>query len=152
MLPSLAIGTDDYRPKLKKHQRIVAFGDVHGDLPALQKFLTAAKVVDPANTTKWTGGDTILVQTGDILDRGAKELECFRTLCTLARQAEEVGGKVYVLYGNHESLNAAGLFQYADPEGNIEFEETFGAKLDENFGSNRWHVSLGDYWPMVVRV
>ena len=150
-LPHVQIGKDDYRPSLKEGQRIVAFGDVHGDLPALYKFLSAAKVIDPTSIEsgdiKWTGGDTILVQTGDILDRGAKELECFRILCSLGHQAEEVGGKVYVLYGNHESLNAAGLFQYADPEGNIEFEQTFGAKLDENFGSNRWRLQFGGNEP-----
>jgi hypothetical protein len=152
-LPYIEIGKDDYRPNLPKGQRIVAFGDVHGDLPALHKFLLAAGVIDPASLEqqpqqiKWTGGDTILIQTGDILDRGAKELECFRTLCTLAHQAEEVGGKVYVLYGNHESLNAAGLFQYADPEGNVEFEQTFGKRLDENFGSNRWRLQFGGNEP-----
>lgn len=150
-LPSVQIGKDDYRPNLKEGQRIVAFGDVHGDLPALHKFLLAAQVIDPQSLSsdepKWIGGDTILVQTGDILDRGAKELACFRLLCNLAHQAEAVGGKVHILYGNHESLNAAGLFQYADPEGNVEFESTFGAKLDENFGSNRWRLQFGGNEP-----
>lgn len=150
-LPNVEIGKDDYRPNLPKGQRIVAFGDVHGDLPALYKFLLAARVVDrdglESGELTWTGGDTILVQTGDILDRGAKELACFRTLCTLAHQAEKVGGKVHVLYGNHESLNAAGLFQYADPAGNVEFEQTFGQRLDENFGSNRWRLQFGGNEP-----
>ena len=150
-MPHVQIGKDDYRPQLKKGQRIVAFGDVHGDLPALYKFLTAAQVIDPSSlesgTIKWTGGDTILVQTGDILDRGAKELECFRILCSLAHQAKSTGGAVYILYGNHESLNAAGLFQYADMEGNEEFESTFGTKLDDNFGSNRWRLQFGGNEP-----
>ena len=149
-LPYVQIGRDDYRPSLPENQRIVAFGDVHGDLPALHKFLLAARVMDPDSSIespKWTGGSTILVQTGDILDRGAKELACFRALCTLAHQAEEVGGKVYILYGNHESLNAAGLFQYADQDGNAEFETTFGSKLDENFGSNRWRLQFGGNEP-----
>lgn len=150
-LPPLEIGKDDYRPDLEVGQRIVAFGDVHGDLSALHRFLIAAKVIDcplqDIGNARWTGGSTILIQTGDILDRGARELECFRILCHLARQAEEFGGKVYVLYGNHESLNAAGLFQYADAEGNVEFERVFGERLDKNFGSNRWRLQFAGNEP-----
>eukprot|EP00804_Cyclotella_cryptica_P028459 CCRYP_018821-RA/>CCRYP_018821-RA protein AED:0.31 eAED:0.31 QI:319/-1/0/1/-1/0/1/0/282 len=154
-LPPLTIGVDDYRPILPRGQRIVAIGDVHGDVSALHRFLVAARVIDPHTNTStdmdapiWTGGNTLLVQTGDILDRGGKELHCFRILCSLAHQAQQSGGQVYLLYGNHESLNAAGLFQYAFPEGNGEFEETFGKKLDESMGgNNRWRLQFGGNEP-----
>ncbi|KAL7481594.1 hypothetical protein ACHAW6_007272 [Cyclotella cf. meneghiniana] len=149
-LPPLRIGTDDYRPTLPKGQRIVAIGDVHGDLSALHRFLLAARVINPSsapNDPLWTGGTAILLQTGDVLDRGAQELGCFRVLCSLARQAREAGGRVHVLYGNHESLNAAGLFQYADPGGNAEFESAFGERLDRNFGGNRWRLQFGGNEP-----
>jgi hypothetical protein len=43
-------------------QRIVAVGDIHGDLPAATKILRRAEVVDLKG--QWIGGDTILVQTG----------------------------------------------------------------------------------------
>ena len=149
-LPPTKIGKDDYRPNLKKGQRIVSFGDVHGDIDALRNFLITAEILDPNSSNEepmWSGGETICVQTGDVLDRGDDELACFRLLATLARQAEKAGGALLLLYGNHESLNAAGLFQYANPGGNQEFEKTIGARIDYNYGSNRWRLQFAGNEP-----
>ena len=110
----------------------------------------AAEVLDP-NTDNdepiWCGGETLCVQTGDVLDRGDDELACYRLLATLGRQAKVAGGGLLLLYGNHESLNAAGLFQYADPGGNDEFERTIGRRIDYNFGSNRWRLQFAGNEP-----
>lgn len=149
-LPPTVIGEDDYRPTLKKGQRVVAFGDVHGDISALRSFLITAELLDPESTNEepmWAGGDAICVQTGDVLDRGDDELACFRLLATLARQAKKAGGALLLLYGNHESLNAAGLFQYANPGGNTEFDKTIGARIDYNYGSNRWRLQFAGNEP-----
>ncbi len=149
-LPPTTLGIDDYRPNLPKNQRIVAFGDVHGDIAALRSFLVTANILDPNSTNEepcWIGGTTICVQTGDVLDRGDDELACYRLLATLSRQAKDAGGAILLLYGNHESLNAAGLFQYANPGGNIEFENTIGSRIDYNFGSNRWRLQFAGNEP-----
>jgi hypothetical protein len=149
-LPPTALGADDFRPDLPRGQRVVAFGDVHGDVAALRAFLVAAGVLDPDSTDedpRWSGGDAICVQTGDVLDRGDDELACFRLLATLARGAAEAGGALLLLDGNHEALNAAGLFQYANPGGNKEFESTIGARIDYNYGSNRWRLQFAGNEP-----
>ncbi|KAL7545063.1 hypothetical protein ACHAWF_008426 [Thalassiosira exigua] len=182
-LPPLEMGIDDYRPNLRKGQRIVAFGDVHGDIDALREFLIAAEVLDPGEDDEssgangdggvdgangsnganaaddgssseswqdapvWCGGDTICVQTGDVLDRGDDELACFRLLADLSRQARRAGGALLLLHGNHEALNAAGLFQYANPGGNLEFELTVGRRIDYNYGSNRWRLQFAGNEP-----
>ena len=49
-------------------KRIVAIGDIHGDLEALFSILLRAEVIDI--TGKWKATDTFLVQTGDIMDKG----------------------------------------------------------------------------------
>jgi len=149
-LPPTTIGKDDYQTDLPKNQRIVAFGDVHGDITALRRFLIAAKVLDPDSTDfnpRWIGNTTICIQTGDVLDRGDDELACFRLLATLSRQAVEQGGQLLLLYGNHESLNSAGLFHYANPGGNAEFERDIGARIDYNYGSNRWRLQFAGNQP-----
>ncbi|KAL7464143.1 hypothetical protein ACHAXS_004478 [Conticribra weissflogii] len=149
-LPPTIIGKDDYQPNLPKNQRIVAFGDVHGDLSALRRFLIAARVLDPNSPSshpRWIGNTTICIQTGDVLDRGDDELACFRLLASLSRQAVDAGGRILLLYGNHESLNSAGLFHYADPGGNAEFERDVGARIDYNYGSNRWRLQFGGNQP-----
>ena len=128
---------------LEPGQRIVTFGDVHGDIQALKGFLVTAGVMDPSSSAEepvWTGGDTICVQCGDILDRGDDELACFRLLTTLSRQARDAGGELVMLYGNHESLNTVGLFQYAYSGGNAEFERDIGAAIDTALDSNRWRL------------
>ena len=149
-LPPTILGRDDYRTTIKPKTRIVAFGDVHGDIDALRSFLITAMILDPTSTNDeplWSGGNTICVQTGDVLDRGDDELACFRLLATLSRQAVKAGGALLLLYGNHESLNAAGLFQYANPEGNSEFEREVGTRIDYNLRSNRWRLQFAGNEP-----
>jgi len=116
---------DDYIPLLP-NQRLLCIGDVHGDLSALKEFLEVAQVYD-RTSQHWTGGNAIVVQCGDVLDRGTEELACLELLANLSRQAERQGGKLIVLYGNHEALNAIGLFQYAYEGGNVEYEQKIGA-------------------------
>jgi hypothetical protein len=66
--------------------RIIALGDLHGDLQATRAALRLAGLIDPAD--RWTGGTTTLVQTGDQLDRGDDEPEIINLLEALAPQAE----------------------------------------------------------------
>lgn len=49
--------------------RIVALGDLHGDLPHALRTLKMSGVID--KDRKWTGHVDVLVQTGDIIDRQA---------------------------------------------------------------------------------
>lgn len=48
-------------------RKIVAVGDLHGDLPNALKVLQMAHVVDAEGN--WSGEIDIFVQTGDIIDR-----------------------------------------------------------------------------------
>ena len=134
--------TNQDRLPLRKNQRLVCFGDVHGDLNALKRFLTISQVYDGH---RWVGGDSILVQWGDVLDRGSQELQCFSLLTELSRQAEAEGGRVILLWGNHEALNAAGLFQYTT--GDAEYEDAVGTSLDASLQTNRWRLQFAGNQP-----
>jgi len=132
---TLAETREDYLP-LGDGQRLVCIGDVHGDYKALQDFLQTAGVYDPT-TDAWVGGNTIVVQCGDILDRGMEELACYQLLSKLSQQAIQQHGKVILLIGNHEALNAMGLFQYAFSD--IEHEQCIGQEVDRVLGpENQW--------------
>jgi len=140
----------DILQDLPQGQRIVSFGDVHGDIFQLQNFLKVAKVMCPNSTIqkpKWIGGDTILVQCGDILDRGDEELQCLRLMTELARQAPQDQGRVIMLHGNHEALNAVGLFQYANKGGNLEFEQDLGKLIDQDWQSEKWRLQFAGNQP-----
>eukprot|EP00288_Rhodomonas_lens_P008589 CAMPEP_0177726866 /NCGR_PEP_ID=MMETSP0484_2-20121128/20007_1 /TAXON_ID=354590 /ORGANISM="Rhodomonas lens, Strain RHODO" /LENGTH=167 /DNA_ID=CAMNT_0019239463 /DNA_START=197 /DNA_END=697 /DNA_ORIENTATION=+ len=65
-------------------ERIVAIGDVHGDLEALRKCLRMANLIDEQDS--WVGGGAHLVQVGDILDRGEAERGCIDLLLKARRE------------------------------------------------------------------
>jgi hypothetical protein len=100
-------------------ERVVALGDLHGDLDATLAALRAAGAVDEAG--HWRGGRLVVVQTGDQLDRGDQEEALLDALDRLAREAATAGGAVVVLNGNHELMNAAGDFRYVTPAGFDDF-------------------------------
>jgi len=149
-LPPIIPG-EDFQTRLRKNQRIVAFGDVHGDISALIRFLIIAQVLNPQSTLQdpqWCGKDTIVVQCGDILDRGENELACLRLLSILSRQARAHGGALHILYGNHESLNCVGNFEYAIPQGNDEFELNLGKELDSlHNNKKKWRLQYAGNVP-----
>lgn len=53
--------------------RLVAIGDIHGDLEQANKVLQLLNVID-ANG-RWIAGKSTVVQTGDLVDRGDESLE-----------------------------------------------------------------------------
>ena len=65
-------------------RRLVAIGDVHGDFAQTMAALELGKVM--GGDGNWIGGDTVLVQVGDILDRGDNELAIMRKFRNLALQ------------------------------------------------------------------
>jgi hypothetical protein len=93
--------------------RVVAVGDIHGDLDSFVAILRQAKLIDGRN--RWTGGNTTLVQTGDFLDRGTKDRAVMDLLMELQKQAARQGGRVVVLLGNHEAMNMIGDLRYVSP-------------------------------------
>jgi hypothetical protein len=86
--------------------RIVAIGDVHGALEQFTGILQTAGLVDAAR--RWTGGTAVLVQTGDVFDRGAGVRGALDLLMQLEEEARRAGGRVEALLGNHEIMNLIG--------------------------------------------
>jgi hypothetical protein len=99
--------------------RVVAIGDLHGDLDATLAALKLAGAID--DEARWVGGALVVVQIGDQLSRGDDEPEILALLDRLSVEARTSGGAVIALNGNHELLNAAGDFRYATPEGLTDF-------------------------------
>lgn len=94
--------------------RIVAIGDVHGAGDAFAAILQRAGIIDGQH--HWSGGNGVLVQTGDLLDRGTGVRAALDLLMALEPQAAAAGGKVYALAGNHEFMNLLGDTRDVAPE------------------------------------
>lgn len=90
--------------------RLVAVGDVHGDLDRFVDVLSMAGLVDDAQN--WAGGSAVLVQLGDVVDRGSKSCQVIEFLTQLEKQAGRAGGAVHALVGNHEAMRLYGDFHH----------------------------------------
>ena len=101
--------------------RIVAIGDLHGDLDATRAALRLAGAIDSLD--RWIGADLVLVQTGDVLDRGDDEEAIIRLFERLAEEADAAGGAVHALNGNHELMNAYYDYRYVTDGGYADFED-----------------------------
>ena len=84
------------------NERVVAVGDIHGAFDNFVAILRTAQVVD--NRNRWIGRRMVLVQTGDVLDRGADSKQVIDLLRRLEREAQQAGGRVISLLGNHELM------------------------------------------------
>lgn len=105
--------------------RVVAFGDVHGDLRAARAALQLAGATD-AND-HWIGGALVVVQIGDQLDRGDDERAILEWFERVADEADAAGGAFYPLIGNHEVMNVSGDLRYVTFGGFAEFDDERGA-------------------------
>lgn len=152
--------TSHYKPVKK----LVAIGDIHGDLECAIKALKLAGVIDKSvsnkthniNNIKWTGGDTYVVQLGDQIDRvrpsnwvndicldddeelyqdEGSDLKIICLFNNLSKQAEKHGGGMFSILGNHELMNVVGDFRYVSPREFREFGNYFGAKKTFKKGS-----------------
>ncbi|KAI4305391.1 hypothetical protein L6164_028761 [Bauhinia variegata] len=141
-------------------RKIIAVGDLHGDLRKARSALHMAGVLSFDDQNLWTGGETVLIQLGDILDRGEDEIAILSLLRSLDIQAKMKGGAVFQVNGNHETMNVEGDFRYVDSGGfdectdfleymsdsDDDWEETFSGWFDV---SERWKEARSmssSYW------
>jgi len=99
--------------------RVVAIGDLHGDLSASKRAFALAGATDTQG--KWIGGSLVVVQTGDVLDRGNEEKELLAFLYQQQVAAQKAGGELIRLNGNHEVMNVQGDYRYVSERGFASF-------------------------------
>ncbi|KAG5505022.1 hypothetical protein JKF63_04469 [Porcisia hertigi] len=120
--------------QLVEIHRIIAVGDVHGDVANFLKILRIANLVEDslteasdvlAHPPRWKyspngpNGSTMrttLVQVGDLVDRGEEDLQVLNVAIALQEQTARSGSrdKVVLLIGNHELLNLQGNYHYVN--------------------------------------
>jgi len=108
-------------------QRIVAFGDIHGDYQRLVDLLHTAGLIDKQNV--WTGGAAHLVLDGDMVDRGPNSRKVLDFVMALQRQAAQAGGAVHPMIGNHEAMNIIGDLRYVSKEDWASYRTPGSAKM-----------------------
>ncbi|MDR0291695.1 MAG: metallophosphoesterase [Elusimicrobium sp.] len=81
-------------------KNIFVMGDVHGHYEQFVMMLSAAELID--ENLRWTGGGNILIQMGDIIDKGPDSVKTDELADSLQIQAAAAGGEFVRLIGNHE--------------------------------------------------
>ncbi|MCP4922795.1 MAG: calcineurin [bacterium] len=100
--------------RIETDKKIIALGDLHGDYENTITLLKLSGVID--ESLRWIAKDTIVIQVGDILDRGSEEKKLLDFLWSLRDQAKGQGSAFYMLHGNHEIMNFSQDFRYVSPE------------------------------------
>lgn len=107
-------------------KRIIAIGDIHGDFNALYKALLKANLIKTNGDWDESNRDTIVIQLGDLLDRGGRgyedtdnykeEIDILQYIDHLNTQIknskQDLNSAFITLIGNHELMNMLGDFRY----------------------------------------
>jgi len=94
--------------------KVAAASDFHGQYDLMVKLLTNNHVIN--DKKQWAFGNGHFVITGDVFDRGDKVTEILWFLYELEQQAEQAGGKLHLLLGNHEVMVLNGDLRYLHPK------------------------------------
>lgn len=118
-------------PALAAPARIVAVGDLHGDYAAYRAIIEEAGLVNAKG--KWTGGDAVFVQLGDVPDRGPDTRKIIDHLMKLQKAAKKKGGAVIPLIGNHEAMNMTGDLRYVNAEDYAAFRTSHSKSVRDRY-------------------
>jgi hypothetical protein len=93
---------------------IVVVGDIHGNFRGLLEVLFHSGITDSSASCQWRSqlSSMLLIQTGDVVDRGEQSFEAWQCLRHLQRTASN-GCAVKRLIGNHELLWLTGDYRYS---------------------------------------
>lgn len=150
---------DNFTPTfLPPVKRIIAIGDIHGDLNLAIESFKAANLIEQDNNGmfRWIAEppDTVVVQVGDQIDscRPTDDFNCQEKKAEndmnedmkvidffnyVNKLANEKGGVVYSLLGNHELMNAEGYLNYVSYENYHNFNYEINNKLYSGISGRR---------------
>ncbi len=93
--------------QVKTNETVYAIGDAHADLQRLTGVLLAAKLIASAPSSpekvEWSAGKSVLVVTGDMIDKWTDSMQVIALLRALQSSAAKQGGQVILTMGNHEA-------------------------------------------------
>ncbi len=142
-----------------KCARLFVIGDIHGDLKAFIYALRLANIID--KNLNWCGGNTHIVQIGDIFDRKPRadnyndedsEFKICALILKLQYQAYRAGGGFHAVIGNHELMNIMGIHDYVSPEGINHFRRNNMSRAEYFQPGSPFAKYMGCTWNPIVKI
>ena len=132
--------------------KFLVISDFDGHIEAFTMLLKGEGIID--ESLNWIYGSGNLIITGDLFDRGYHVTECMWLLYKLELEAENQGGKIHLIIGNHEIFNLTDDWRYAEIK-YFNNAHLMGKRMAELYNENtelgRWLRSkniiekIGDY-------
>ena len=149
-------------------KKLIAIGDIHGDLKVTLSVLKLAEVIPQhsdssnVNNIHWCGGSTWVIQLGDQIDRcrpdewkqncikdyndviedEGNNMLIIKLFLRLDEEAKKQGGRILGLLGNHELMNIDKDFRYVSPKEFLEFvplKDRNKIKTDDGYPNGYYH-------------
>lgn len=95
-------------------QPILAISDIESGYKTFRDFLIHNRVID--KQLNWIFGKGHLVLVGDFVDRGCSTTQVLWFIYKLEQDAQNQGGQVHYILGNHELKNMQGKYEAASPK------------------------------------
>ena len=114
-------------------ERLLAIGDLHGNLQSLLSLMIGNKIIDAAFNWIWGNGQIVFI--GDLFDRGCQVTELIWFVQHFESQAQINGGRVHLILGNHEIMALIGDHRYLNEK---------YRNICEYFSMNYWEFYTPD--------
>ncbi len=129
----------EYSQVYKGIDSLVAFSDIHGQYDLYIELLKANGIIN--DDLNWIYGSGHMVIVGDVFDRGDKVTEALWHIFGLEKQAEQAGGKVHFVLGNHEVMVLNNDLRYLHKKyknTEITTQTTYNQLYSENTVLGQW--------------
>jgi Calcineurin-like phosphoesterase. len=122
-------------PIIHTNSKIIAISDIEGNFNGFSSFLKKQNVID--SNFNWIFGNGHLVLVGDFMDRGDNVIESLWLIFKLEKQAEQYGGQVHYILGNHEAMNFYGHLGYLSDK-----YKAFAQEYSKNLNFEKEHLNI----------
>ncbi|MBK8012788.1 MAG: metallophosphoesterase [Deltaproteobacteria bacterium] len=100
-------------------RRVVVLGDLNAQATLLERYLRGLRLL--RRDGHWGGRQTVLVQMGDVVNRGPGARRAMDLLMRLRPEAQAEGGDVVWLLGNHEVMSVLQYEAHVSADEYLEF-------------------------------
>lgn len=133
---------------LPQAQHIAVISDLEGNIAFFEHWARRSGVTDDDGNWAFAEGQVIIL--GDAVDRGRQVYDLLWRLYQLAQQAQQAGGQLLLLHGNHEQYVMRGLVDRVETEHFWAIEQLL--PYEQSFATNTVLGTWLRQQPIIARI